>query len=66
MNGRLLATTGGDSDEQWDLVSGSEGMSLEMYGQVLGGSSCPADFGGDGVVNSSDLAVLLAAWGACP
>jgi len=60
------ATTDGESEEQWGLVSGSEGMSLELYGQALGGSSCPADFGGDGVVNSSDLAVLLAAWGVCP
>ncbi len=28
-------------------------------------SPCPADQNGDGVVNSSDLAQLLASWGAC-
>lgn len=27
---------------------------------------CVADFNGDGVVDSADLAELLAAWGACP
>ncbi len=27
---------------------------------------CPADLNNDGVVNAGDLAVLLAAWGACP
>ncbi len=27
---------------------------------------CPGDFGGDGVVDGADLAILLGAWGACP
>ncbi len=31
-----------------------------------GVSTCPADFDGNGVVDSADLAVLLAAWGPCP
>ncbi len=29
-------------------------------------SACPADVNGDGAVNASDLAELLAAWGVCP
>ena len=29
-------------------------------------SACPADVDGDGAVNASDLAELLATWGVCP
>ena len=32
----------------------------------IGGPECNADLNNDGVVNSGDLAILLAAWGACP
>ncbi len=28
--------------------------------------SCPGDVNGDGIVNSSDLGILLGAWGFCP
>lgn len=28
--------------------------------------SCPGDVNGDGIVNSSDLGLLLGAWGVCP
>jgi len=49
----------------WLRVGGD--LALEIYGRTLAPSdACPTDFTGDGVVNSSDLASLLAAWGACP
>jgi len=33
---------------------------------INGGKECPADFNGDGVVDSADLLALLSSWGACP
>ena len=35
-------------------------------GSIAEPVTCDADFDNDSVVSSSDLAVLLAAWGACP
>ena len=31
-----------------------------------GGSDCPGDFNGDGVVDGADFGFILAAWGPCP
>lgn len=46
---------------------GGYGLAFELCGTRLGGDdSCPADFNNDGVVDSSDLGDILAAWGACP
>lgn len=44
-----------------DLVEVSQAYSMIIAGQV-----CPADLDFDGVVNASDLAVLLGAWGPNP
>ena len=35
-------------------------------GSVAEPVTCDADFDNDGVVNASDLAIILAAWGMCP
>jgi len=48
-------------DNQPDQIAGAR--------QDLGGNapcSCIGDLNGDGTVDGSDLAALLAAWGACP
>ncbi len=37
---------------------------IEMWTET--GAACSADLSGDGQVNSSDLAQLLATWGVCP
>ncbi len=54
-------TSGGST---WEATGGR--LSLELCGMRLGADPCPADLNNDGVVDSGDLAVLLAAWGPCP
>ena len=41
----------------------SSATTIDNISYVSQGLRCPADLSGDGVVNGSDLAVLLAAWG---
>jgi hypothetical protein len=55
-----------------DGISGRAGVVVTAGGQnsdaafiELGASGC-ADLNGDGVVDASDLAALIAAWGPCP
>ena len=38
---------------------------LTINGNAGGGTPCPADFNGDGVVNGADFGSILAAWGPC-
>jgi hypothetical protein len=40
------------------------GIGVNLF-EVEGGASAPGDLDGDGVVGASDLAALIAAWGAC-
>ena len=41
-------------------------MGAYEYQEGLSDCPCPADFDGDGNVDSADLAELLADWGPCP
>jgi len=49
------------------FASGSDSLIVDNITLIdLESDPCPADFTGDDVVGSGDLAELLAAWGACP
>ncbi len=74
---RVGARWAAQSVDGWWLFTGSDATEKQFPGYVMrnwwtdnycvrGGrrvEACPADFDGDGAVGSSDLAVLLAAWG---
>ena len=46
------------------------GLAVDMgayeFQPAGGNANCPADVDGDGTVGTSDLLMLLSAWGACP
>ena len=46
--------------------SGPGTITITGVGIDDGSVDCPADFGGDGVVDGADIGLLLAAWGSCP
>lgn len=48
-----------------DLSADSAKRSFIIEFAGGGGSPCPADFDGDGVVGGSDFGILLTQWGAC-
>jgi hypothetical protein len=55
----------------FDTVTGEPGFSVHYVANTVrlvydGLPECPADINGDGVVDGSDLLVLLAAWGQTP
>ena len=47
-------------------TSGAVGYGYAMTATVGGGGSCTGDLDGNGSVDGSDLAALLARWGECP
>jgi len=64
----LAGFNGLDLDGAWDIVVADAALydagSLEGVTLTITVSSpCPADFNGNGVVGSDDLAILLGAWG---
>ena len=49
------------------LVAFTDGSSALIVAELdAGPPSNPADLNGDGVVNGTDLGLLLGSWGACP
>ena len=76
---RLMDLTGAELQGSGSYASVASIVDCNMNGrddalEILDGSfnpcdmtgACAADLTGDNTVNGSDLAVLLAAWGACP
>ncbi len=71
--GALSAVLGESPNGEWMLtILDDVGFDVgalvrwSLFVETCGDPACPADLNGDGIVNSSDLARVLATWGVCP